>query len=268
MIIIIFFILGLIIGSFLNVVVYRLRVAESITHGRSMCPHCKATIKWYDNIPLLSFILLHFRCRYCHEKISWQYPLVEFFTGVLFALVGSAYFNAADLATWSTAAHYLVIVSFLAVIFVYDALYMEIPEIILWPAVGWAAAFNLFLDWAEPEKFGSLGLLGMHTYSGTLAALAAFMFFFLMVAVSREKWMGMGDAYLAILLGLVLGWPEILLALFLAFGIGALYGVILIILKKKNMKSQIPFAPFLILGTFVAMFFYAEITSWYFNLFY
>jgi leader peptidase (prepilin peptidase) / N-methyltransferase len=265
MIFIIFFISGLIIGSFLNVVVYRLHVAESITHGRSKCPHCRAQIKWYDNIPLLSFILLRFRCRYCREKISWQYPLVEFFTGILFAIIGYKYFSATDFATWSTAIYYLVIVSFLVAIFVYDALYMEIPEIVLWPAVGWAVAFNLFFDWSR-TSLGS-NVFNLATFSGTLAALAAFLFFFLMVAVSREKWMGMGDAYLAILLGLILGWPNILLALLLAFGIGAIYGVILILAKRKNMKSQIPFAPFLILGTAISMFFYSAITNWYWGLF-
>ena len=152
MIFIIFFILGLIIGSFLNVVVYRLHVAESITHGRSMCPHCKATIKWYDNIPLLSFILLRFRCRYCREKISWQYPLVEFFTGILFALIGYKYFSATDFATWSTTIYYLGIVGFLAAIFVYDALYMEIPEIFIWPAIGWSLIFNLLNDFNKHKK--------------------------------------------------------------------------------------------------------------------
>jgi prepilin signal peptidase PulO-like enzyme (type II secretory pathway) len=82
MMLLIFFVFGLIVGSFLNVVVYRLNVAENFAVGRSKCPHCQALIKWYDNIPLLSFVLLKFRCRQCQGKISWQYPLVEFFTGV------------------------------------------------------------------------------------------------------------------------------------------------------------------------------------------
>ncbi|MFA6974149.1 MAG: prepilin peptidase [Parcubacteria group bacterium] len=262
MIFITFFILGLIIGSFLNVVVYRLRVAESIAHGRSKCPNCQKQIVWYDNIPLLSFILLRQRCRYCREKISYQYPLVEVGTGLLFALVGLNFFNMADLTTWTTTLYYLGVISFLVAIFVYDFLYMEIPDLVLWPAVTWVIAFGLILEGGQGGQ-GGIGLI----YSGVLAAFVAFAFFFALVAVSKEKWMGMGDAYLVILLGLILGWPNILLALFLAFGMGAIFGLVLIVLKKKKMQSQIPFAPFLILGTLLALFWYAPIVNWYLGLF-
>lgn len=265
MIILIFLILGLLVGSFLNVVVYRLNVAETLVIGRSKCPHCKTVIAWYDNIPVISFILLKFRCRNCKEKISFQYPLAEIFTGLIFALVGYKYFDLSDTATWATAIYYLGIASFLITIFVYDFLYMEIPGLVLWPAVGWTVGFNLFFDWGRLD-FGN-NVMNLATYSGLLAAFAAFVIFFLLVAVSKEKWMGMGDAYLVILLGLILGWPQILLGLMLAFSIGAIVGIILIILKKKNMQSQIPFAPFLVLGTFIAMFWYGQIIGWYLNLF-
>jgi len=100
-----------------------------------------------------------------------------------------------------------------------------------------------------------------------LAAVAGFLFFFTLVAVSRERWMGWGDALLTILLGLVLGWPQILLALFLAFATGAFYGIILIVLKKKKLKSQLPFAPFLVLGTLVSIFWAAPIVKWYLGIF-
>jgi prepilin signal peptidase PulO-like enzyme (type II secretory pathway) len=270
MTVIIFFILGLIIGSFLNAVVYRLRVAESIAHGRSKCPQCQKQIDWYDNVPLFSFILLKGQCRNCRKKISYQYPLVEFFTGLVFALVGWKFFVMADLATWNVTGYYLVIAAFLMAIFVYDFLYMEIPEIVLWPAIAVAVFFNLYFDWIRVEGIGGQGGIGIfdsQVYSGTLAAFAAFMIFFLMVAVSREKWMGMGDALLVILLGLILGWPQIWLALFLAFAIGAIYGLVLIALKKKNLQSRVPFAPFLILGTFISLLFYAQLVGWYFGLF-
>jgi prepilin signal peptidase PulO-like enzyme (type II secretory pathway) len=262
----IFFILGLIFGSFINVLVYRLNLAENFTTGRSKCPHCKEIIRWYDNIPLLSFIILKFRCRNCREKISYQYPLVEFFTGAIFALIGRSFFSAADAGTWAATIYYLGIASALIAIFVYDFLYMEIPGLVLWPAVGWAVAFNLLLDWNRTDLGNNI--FNSLTFSGTLAAFAAFIFFFLMVAVSREKWMGMGDAYLVILLGLVSGWPQILLALMLAFAIGAIFGLVLIALKKKKMESQIPFAPFLVLGTVISLLFYNGIVAWYFKLFY
>jgi len=271
MIILIFLVLGLIVGSFLNVVVYRLNVAETLVMDRSKCPHCKTVIAWYDNIPVISFILLKFRCRNCKEKISFQYPLVEIFTGLVFVLVGQRYFNLNDTTTWATAIYYLGIASSLITIFVYDFLYMEIPGLVLWPAIGWAVAFNLFFDWGRLEDGiggqGGIGVLESSVYSGTLGAAAAFAFFFLMVAISKEKWMGMGDAYLVILLGFILGWPEILLGLMLAFSIGAIVGIALIFFKKKNMNSQIPFAPFLVLGTIITMFWYGQILDWYMNLF-
>jgi len=258
---IIFFIFGLIIGSFINVVIYRLHVAEELILDRSRCPHCKNVIRWYDNIPLLSFVVLKFRCRDCGERISYQYPLVEFFTGVIFAIIGLKYFNAADMGTWAGAVYYLGVTGALIAIFVYDFLYMEIPSLVLWPAIGWSVAFNLLLDWNN-AYFGN-NILSSLTFSGTFAGFAAFIFFFLMVAVSQEKWMGMGDAYLVILLGLILGWPQILMALLLAFSIGAMFGLALIVFRKKKLESQIPFAPFLVLGTFISLFFYSNLISWY-----
>ena len=272
MIILTFFVLGLIVGSFLNVVVYRLNLAESFVVGRSHCTHCKTNIAWYDNIPVISFILLKFRCRNCKAKISWQYPLVEFCTGLIFALIGQRYFDLLDMSSWITTAYYLGVASFLMVIFVYDFLYMEIPSLVLWPAIGFVIVFNLFFDWVRLAGGiggqGGVGILDSLVYSGTLGAMVAFVFFFALVAISKEKWMGMGDAYLVILLGLILGWPNILLALMLAFTLGAVFGLTLIALKQKKMSSQIPFAPFLVLGSFIAMFWYAPIVNWYFGLFF
>ena len=265
MVIFIFFLLGLMVGSFLNVLVYRLRVAEDIFFDRSHCPHCKKMIEWYDNVPLLSFILLAAKCRNCRKKISWQYPLVELATGILFAAIGARYFIAQDAASWTTTLYFLGVAGFFMAIFVYDFLYMEIPEVLIWPAISWALAFNLLIDWNE-KNFSS-GLLSVHTYSGILAAMAAFAFFFLLSAVSREKWMGMGDSYLAVFLGLVLGWPQILLALFFSFLIGSICGIILMASRRKKMKSQLPFAPFMVSGAIIALFWYEPIINWYFGLF-
>lgn len=265
MIILIFLILGLIVGSFLNVVIYRLDLAESVVRGRSKCPHCEKSIRWYDNIPLFSFVLLRARCRDCGEKISWQYPLVEIVTGLLFAFIGARYFDPVDFVTWTRTAYFLGLFSFLIVIFVYDWRKMEIPGVALWPALGWTVAFNLLFDWQKIAPIGHV--LDLTIYSGALAAFVGFLFFFLLVTVSKEKWMGLGDAHLVILLGLMLGWPQILLGLFLAFGLGAIFGIAMILLKKKKMQSQIPFAPFLILGAAIALFWYDALTGWYFGLF-
>jgi len=251
MTILFFFISGLIIGSFLNVVVYRLNVAESIL-GRSHCPHCKKQIRWYDNIPLFSFILLRMKCRDCNEKISWQYPLMEFVTGAVFALLGNYFFFLSDPQSWIITAYFLALFSLLLVIFMYDLKYMEIPMIIFWIALGVSLLYAIFSDWLNfiPE----LGIWNLSIFSGMIGGVIAFLFFFILVLVSKEKWMGMGDAYLAFLAGFVVGYPKIFFTLAAAFLIGSICSIILLLAKKKTMKSQIPFAPFLVSAMILAIF--------------
>lgn len=250
MIFFIFFIFGLIIGSFLNVVVYRLNVAESLL-GRSHCPHCKKKIRWYDNIPLLSFLVLSAKCRDCNGKISWQYPLVELFTGIVFALFGNYFFIAVDPQSWITVFYFLVLSSLLLIIFVYDLKYMEIPMIVFWVALGWVIAYCLFSDWMNFSP--QVGIWNLSIFSGLIGGFLAFLFFFILVSVSKERWMGMGDAYLAFLAGLIVGFPKIIITLTLAFFIGSIFSVILLAMKKKTMKSQVPFAPFLVSAVFLAI---------------
>lgn len=257
-----FLVLGLAIGSFINVLAYRLRIAESIM-GRSFCPHCRNRIAWYDNVPLVSFVLLRFRCRHCRKRISWQYPIVEALTGAAFALVGWRFFRMDDFQTWFLAAYQLVMAGSLIAILVYDVLYMEIPSVVLWPAIVVALAFGFVSD----LETGTLAdFSGGLMLQGLAAAAVAFAFFFSLSEFSKEKWMGKGDAYLAILIGLVAGWPGIFMALFLAFSIGAICGIILMTIGKKGMKSQIPFAPFLVIGTLAAVIFYHPAVDWYFRI--
>jgi leader peptidase (prepilin peptidase) / N-methyltransferase len=248
--IIIFFIFGLIIGSFLNAVVYRLQIAETLL-GRSHCPKCKAKIRWYDNVPLLSFIILGTRCRDCKEKISWQYPVVELATGIMFALIGFFFFAPDDMRSWFETIYYLAIFSLLFIVFLYDFKFMEIPMIIIWIAVGVTIAYLLASDWYNfvPQ----IGILSSKTFSGILGGIIAFSFFFALSAGSKEKWMGMGDAYLALVVGMVAGWPNFILALLFSFTIGSIYSIILVVLKNKTLKSQVPFAPFLVVGLFLAL---------------
>jgi len=247
---IIFLILGLIIGSFLNAVVYRLNAVESLME-RSHCPNCKKKVRWFDNVPLLSFVLLSAKCRDCGEKISWQYPVVEAMTGIVFALIGNYFFNVLDLSSWMLTMYYLISFSILMIIFVYDFRYMEIPMLILWLGVGVSLAFFLFSDW---QNFGfATSILDLRTISGIVGGLVAGGFFWSLAAYSKETWMGYGDAYLGLLVGMVVGWPNIIVALMLSFTIGALISVGLIAISKKTMKSQVPFAPFLITGTFLVI---------------
>jgi len=132
---IIFFLLGLIIGSFLNVVVYRLNAMETLL-GRSHCPHCRKKIRWYDNVPILSFILLAAKCRDCGQKISWKYPIYEFLTGVIFMFIGNYFFSISFPITWITTAYYLIVFSLLLVIFAYDVDFMA-----------WCWHFNYLSSW-------------------------------------------------------------------------------------------------------------------------
>lgn len=246
--IIIFFILGLIIGSFLNAVVYRLNAVESLLE-RSHCPKCRKKIRWFDNIPLLSFIILSAKCRDCGEKISWQYPITEFFTGVVFAFIGNYFFLSYDSASWLLTAYYLVIFSLLIVIFIYDLKYMEIPMLVLWMGVVVTVVYFLAADWQSFRLATSI--LDLKTMSGVMGGLVAFMFFFGLAAYSKETWMGYGDAYIGMLAGFIVGWPNIIWTLVLSFAVGAIISIGLIIARKKTMKSQVPFAPFLVLSVFL-----------------
>lgn len=250
------FILGLMVGSFLNCVIYRLEKEESFLKGRSYCPYCKHVLNWQDLIPVLSFFLLKRKCRYCGNYISWQYPLVELFTGLIFVLIFNFQFMNFDIFTFL---YYLIIFSFLIVIFVYDLKHSLIPDSVIYSAIIITFFYRLFEIW----KIGNFQPL----ISPLFLALSASLFFGAIVLVSKGKWMGSGDISLAFLMGLILGWPNILVALMISFFIGAIIGTGLILKGKKSLKSEIPFGPFLVLGTFVALFWGEKIVNWYLNFF-
>jgi len=247
------FIIGLEIGSFLNCVIYRLDKKESPLQGRSFCPHCHHKLSWLDLIPVFSFFVLKGKCRYCHDKISWQYPLVEIATGFLFAFI----IGQSSLALQS---FFLIILScFLIIIFVYDLKHYLIPDKVIYPAIIIGLVYQVF----EVLKFGFNNLnFDSFLYALFSAGLAS-AFFFSIFLISQGKWMGFGDVKLAFFLGLVLGWPNTFVAMFIAFLIGALIGTGLIALKRKTLKSEVPFAPFLIIGTFIALFWGDKIIEWY-----
>lgn len=243
-----FFVLGLIIGSFLNVLVYRLKDAETLL-GRSFCRHCKHQIRFYDNIPLVSFILLRGACRDCSTKISWQYPVLEFITGILFALIGYFFFSPFDMFSWGETLWLLSVVSCFLVIGVYDLKHMEISLVMLIISASFTYIFFVNSFFFAPEPFFSsrlwYGLLGGGVVCG---------FFFLLVWMSRETWMGWGDVWLGFVAGSVVGLKLALPMLTLSFGLGAIIGLVAIAYKKKGLKSQIPFAPFLVAGVILMLF--------------
>lgn len=241
-----FFLLGLAVGSFLNVVIFRLKYGGSIILGRSACPQCKNTIAWYDNLPLLSFIVLAGRCRHCRKKISWQYPLVELATGLIFILIFWRFgWSVKTLAG-------IVFAGFLLVIFIYDFKYYLILDRITIPAMIMAFLFNLYLGFG----IGNLAL-GVLVGGG---------FFLVQFLISRSYWVGDGDIRLGALMGIMLGWKMLLVALFLAYVTGAAIGVILIILGKKKMSSKVPFGTFLSVATLITILWGEEILEWYLKL--
>jgi len=242
-----FFLLGLCVGSFLNVVVYRLNHGFSPLKGRSFCPKCKKKILWYDNLPLLSFVILRGRCRFCHSPISWQYPLVELATGVLTLL--TVYLSLFTLKTTGLAVVYHLLVTYaLITLFVSDLLYQTLPDEIIYPTLGLIFAWTLFR--------GDL-LMAL------LAAVTAAAFFILLIVVTRGKGMGWGDVKLVGLMGLFLGFPGLVIALILAFLTGATTGVILVLLRKKRLGDQISFGPFLTSATWISFFWGQKIWQFY-----
>lgn len=262
------FLFGICIGSFLNCVIYRMELQEkmpenspdrkavSFLRGKSFCPHCKHNLSWQDLIPVFSFLFLKGKCRYCSKKISWQYPTIEILTGILFLFI--SWFCVTPGVTQIVGANlcFLFFVSCaLIIIFVYDLKHYIIPDKVLFPVIGIVFLYQLIF---------SFRFLNFNPLWSGFGACAFFLFFFL---VSGGRWMGFGDVKLAFFMGLFLGYPNILVALFLAFFLGAIIGVGLIFLRNKNLKSEVPFGPFLITGTFIALFYGQEIVNWYMRLF-
>ncbi|MBI2124055.1 MAG: prepilin peptidase [Candidatus Wildermuthbacteria bacterium] len=285
------FLFGLAVGSFLNAFIYRLEVQEglrqvshdrrkadvTVLRGRSFCPHCGHTLAWHDLIPLLSFLFLRGKCRYCKRPISWQYPLVEFATGLVFFLIFNfqfSIFNEFSISQFLNLLYLLAMAALLIAIFVYDLKHFLIPDKVLYPAIGLAFSWRVFeflnlgfaqsFDWAPGRMTGWISL---SLVQALLAGISAAAFFLAIFLISRGAAMGFGDVKFAFLLGLFLGWPSILVALFSAFCLGAVSGTALIALKKKGLKSEVPFAPFLIMGTAIAYFFGSSLIHWYLGLF-
>ena len=256
---IIIFIFGLLIGSFLNVVIYRLENGEKIINDRSRCLSCKHTLAWFDLIPILSFLFLRGKCRYCKRSISIQYPLVEIMTGVLFVAILNISAQGGPALGWQYfyLLFWLYITAVLIVIFAYDLKHYIIPDKIIYPAIIIALIFNL-LSIIHNSLFIIPSIFNI-----LLAAILTSGFFYTIIVITKGKGMGGGDVKLAFLMGLILGWPVILLSLFLSFILGSIVGIFLILIGKKKMGSMIPFGPFLIIGTFMGLFWGERIVEWY-----
>ena len=242
---ILFFIFGLVIGSFLNVVSMRygdfgnLKDSRNLyIGGRSHCPYCGKILTWRELIPVLSFIIQKGKCRSCGHKLSLQYPVVELATGIIFALlagqIGFANSTAfINLAIWLLAAVFLILIATI------DFRLFIIPD-----------ALNIGIAILG----AGITFLQNDYLNHVLAAIIGMIFFGAIVLVTRGQGMGGGDIKLAGAMGLLLGLPNVVFAFMSAFIIGALWGVGLIIFRKKTLKYAVPFGPFLAIGAFLSVF--------------
>ena len=261
------FVLGAVVGSFLNVVILRLNTGQSVISGRSKCFTCAKKLKWYELLPIVSFVFFRGKCSACKAKISWQYPIIEIITGLLFLLIFNfqfSIFNEFSLFFVLYFFHLLIIFSVLIIIAIYDYHHQIIPNLFVWIFNGLAFA-SLFGNWKPARPAGGLEI-GNFDFNGLLAGFILFAFFASLWGVSRSRWMGFGDAKLALGIGWLLGITKGIVAITLAFWIGAIVGVLLIYLNKSKygLKSSIAFGPFMILGTIISFFWGEKIIGFLF----
>ncbi len=241
-------IFGGMIGSFLNVCICRLPKEESIVWPGSHCPHCQKTIKFYDNIPLLSYFLLSGRCRYCKGAISLQYPLVEGITAL------SSLFLIIKFGLSVSFLFYFAFISALIVVTVIDLYHQIIPDVISIPGIGVGLLASLLI----PEITFWNSLIGILLGGGSLFLIAT-----LYQWLFKREGMGGGDVKLLAMIGAFLGWKAVVLTILLSSLIGSITGIVIMVLKGKDFKYAIPFGPFLSLGAVISLFYGESLIRWY-----
>ncbi len=246
-------ILGAVIGSFLNVVILRLpEDGASIVFPASHCPHCHTPLSWYENIPILSFMVLSGRCRHCRVKISWQYPLVE---AAMAGLACALYSHFG--ISWNFLVYFVFSAALLVIIFI-DFRHQIIPDVISLPGIvlGFAASFlNPALSWQD----AGLGLV----LGGGIFYLIAGVYYL----ITRRAGMGGGDIKLLAMIGAFLGWQSLPFVIFASALLGTIAGIFAMLEQKKGGKTVIPYGPFLAAASFIYLFFQAEIW-YYFKIYY
>ncbi|WPC41466.1 prepilin peptidase [Clostridium sp. JS66] len=239
-------IIGLIIGSFLNVCIDRIPRGESIAYPPSHCTDCGSKIKWYDLIPIFSYILLKGRCRYCDERIYIRYPIIEFVTGILFLLTYLEYGPSIQFVK------YVVLIAILIVVGMID---LNTTDVYFSTSViGIVLGIIFILVGAYCHDDFKQYIFGALFGGGLLAAIALF-----------TKGMGLGDAEICFYSGLFLGIKLTVISIYFSFIFGSIISLLLIILKKKERKDYIAFGPFIALGTIFTMFMGNKILMWYFQ---
>ncbi|WP_457679170.1 prepilin peptidase [Thermovibrio sp.] len=238
------FVIGLVIGSFLNVCIYRIPKRESVIYPPSHCPNCNAKIKWHDNIPVISYLILRGKCRECGEKISPIYPIVELLTGTLSALTVCKFGVSFD------SFYYLIFIYYLIVVSAIDIKTMEVPVKLSY----FTLVSGILLSFLTKTNSFKEAVFGASFGAGVILFIIETYFVF-----TGKEGMGYGDANIMAVVGAFLGWKKVLLTLFVASIVGAIYG--LITLKKR--EAQIPFGPFLAAGALVSLFIGDGIINWY-----
>ena len=243
-------ILGLCIGSFLNVVIYRLPLGMSLAKPSSHCTKCNYSLKWYDNIPVLSYIFLGGKCRKCKTRISPRYISVELFNALLYALSVFLFWEQSMVYAITVA----LLSSVLICVFFIDLEHTYIPDrfqLIIFALGIVAMFFNGYTPWYD------------HLIGGFAGGLVFLAIYFLAIAVYKREGLGFGDVKLSFVIGLFLGWQRFILAMLIA-SLSACFILIPIkYIKKTDEKTEFPFAPFITFGTLVAVFFGAQILTWY-----
>lgn len=236
---------GILIGSFLNVCIYRIPEKQSVVVVRSHCMSCGKQIKWYDLVPLVSFLILRGRCRYCKAKLSWQYPAVEALNGILYGII--VLVNGFNI----TSILYCLATSALLALSIIDWRTYEIPP-----------SFNIFI--------GILGIIRLildlpHWYNYVIGFVSVSGFLLLIFLVTKGRGIGFGDVKLMAAAGLLLGWKLIILSLGLGCVLGSIIHITLMYVKDKD--RVLAFGPYLSLGIFISMLYGEQIIEWYLHMF-
>ncbi len=259
------FCIGAAIGSFLNVVVDRIVAGQSLIYPPSHCPHCRHRLHPFDLIPIISYIILNGKCRYCKKEISFYYPTVEIVTGFLFVitfymlnerfvLFAPDAMNLISSNILFTIAYYFLIISSLIIIFFADLKYGIIPFKVIILAVSIIFLRHLYLLVTGQEQLIA-SYLTPSFFNFLFSGLSSFLLFLFLFLITKGKGMGFGDVVYAFFMGLLIGFPDIIVSLYIAFLTGAAISLILVLLRRKKfIGGIIPFGPFLVLGTFVCLF--------------
>lgn len=244
------FFFGAIVGSFLNVCIHRIPSGQSIVTPPSHCPSCNENVRPYDNIPIVSWLLLGGKCRFCKGRISIRYPLVELLTALLTLFLFRQYGFSVEFATLFLFCVALIIITFI------DLDHQIIPDGISLPGIPLGFAFSFLL----PHVGWKSSLIGILVGGGSLLVVAS-----VYELVTKKEGMGGGDIKLLAMMGAFLGWKAIPFIIFVSSLLGSVIGISVMIAQKKDSKLAIPFGPFLAAAAIIYIFFGENIIGWYLN---